>query len=135
MIRLPFFLLVFLLSLAGCRENSSDKPPTVNRPPDDYRKNNSSPSLATRPAKESGEQDNTAAALGWPQRERDDFVTECVKSAMKKGVTQARADQYCRCMGENLERLYPDINELASLSAQRLEEVMEPFRKSCLGEE
>lgn len=130
---LPFCLAILLL--AGCRDSSSGKPPTVNRPPDDYRKNNSAPSLATRPAENTGTEEAGPATMGWPQQERNDFVTECVKSAMKNGVTQARADQYCRCMGENLERLYPDINELGKLTSERLEEVMEPFRKSCLGED
>lgn len=130
--------LAFLLIFSGCRDGSSDKLPVVNRPPDDYRKNNSTPALATRPAADEEPGRNPAdkpAAMGWPQQERDNFVTECVKSAMKKGQTAARADQYCRCMGENLERLYPDMNELGKLTEAQVREVMEPFRKSCLGEE
>ena len=77
---------------------------------------------------------NTDVAEGgsWPDSEREAFMTECVKSAMKNGVTRTKATNYCSCMQENLERMHPDVNELSNLSESRIEEIMKPYKDKCL---
>lgn len=77
------------------------------------------------------EEENNLSSGGWPESEREAFMTQCVKSAMKKNVSRQTATRYCSCMMENLERVRPDVNELSNMSQQDMERLTAPFTKKC----
>lgn len=80
----------------------------------------------------SNNDDRKSSVSGWPQNERDDFITECVRSAVKNGQRKAVASSYCECMLEKIEALYPDINDAGRLSKSEIERVMMKYRNGCL---
>jgi hypothetical protein len=69
---------------------------------------------------------------GWPESEKKEFMTSCVREAVSGGNTRPVATRYCQCMMDNLESLYPDINEAAKLSKVQLEKIMNRFKDKCL---
>ncbi len=70
--------------------------------------------------------------FGWPQSERDAFVTSCVREATKAGRTRSVSQRYCDCMLGKIEGLYPDIKVAAKLTNQDVNDLTDKFAKGCL---
>lgn len=68
----------------------------------------------------------------WPQVERDGFIKNCKKNAIKAGTSQLIAQNYCECMLDKMETLYPDVNEAAKLSEEKIGEIAIKYREGCL---
>lgn len=82
-----------------------------------------------------GKTDNTNnnVATGWPQAEKDAFISNCVTTAMSKGTSRSVSQNYCDCMLNKMERLIPDINDVAKLTQEDMESpAMEKMAKDCL---
>jgi len=73
-------------------------------------------------------------AEGWPQVERDSFISSCVKNAMKQGRSRAVSESYCDCMLNKMESLYPNINDAGRLTEKELDMVIGKYRDKCLEE-
>lgn len=71
---------------------------------------------------------------GWPQSERDSFISSCVTQAMKGGSSKALASSYCQCMLEKMEAQYPDINKAAKLTDDEIQAVMMKYKDGCLSQ-
>ncbi|HRF17172.1 MAG TPA: hypothetical protein PK977_03355, partial [Chitinophagaceae bacterium] len=71
---------------------------------------------------------------GWPQSEKDSFISSCVREAMKGGRSREVASSYCQCMMEKMEAEYPDINKAAKLTNDEIEKVMMKYRDGCLSQ-
>jgi hypothetical protein len=78
--------------------------------------------------------ENKNLAGGWPLVEQISFKTNCVKKAMAGGRSRIAAQNYCDCMLNNMENLYPDIQDAAGLTEKDLETpAMKQMIKKCLG--
>jgi hypothetical protein len=69
--------------------------------------------ISTNQKTNTDEEDNNKdyAGSGWPESEIQAFVTNCVKTAQKKGMEYLDAQSYCDCMQYKLEKIYPNIND------------------------
>lgn len=77
---------------------------------------------------------NTNAGNGWPQSERDGFISSCVTNAMKKGQSRSVSQSYCDCMLNKMEALYPNINDAALLSEAEVDRIIARYKDGCLEE-
>ncbi|MEO5946538.1 MAG: hypothetical protein ABIP79_06945 [Chitinophagaceae bacterium] len=68
----------------------------------------------------------------WPQSERDAFVTNCVREAVKAGQTRSISQRYCDCMLDKIEGLYPDIKEAAKLNDADIDRLTTKYAPGCL---
>lgn len=60
----------------------------------------------------------TSKSMGWSQNERDELVNKCVEAATKNpSLDKTKVTNYCTCYQKDLEKNYPNINDLAKLSA------------------
>ncbi len=71
---------------------------------------------------------------GWPQVEKDGFMTNCEKKAIEAGRSRLVAQSYCECMLDKIETLYPDINVASKLTDSQLDRVITKYRGKCLEE-
>ena len=71
---------------------------------------------------------------GWPQSERDAFIANCVSHAMQEGtISKTVAQNYCDCMLNKMETLYPDVQDAGKLTEEELNSpAMEKMAKDCL---
>jgi len=78
--------------------------------------------------------DNTPPGMGsWTQSERDKFVQDCAGEA-EKGMTRSRAESYCSCMQDKLEKIYPTFNQANMITDADLQTPsMQALVKGCLG--
>lgn len=69
----------------------------------------------TKPAKSDDDDEDrtTNYSSGWSKTEKNQFMNTCISTASKR-VSQSRAEEYCSCMQEKIERKYPDYNEMNS---------------------
>ncbi len=74
----------------------------------------------------------TTTATGWPEKDRNDFLTSCVDEAVKNINDRTVASTYCSCMLSKLEAEYPDVNKAASLTTDEVTAVMQKYRDGCL---
>jgi hypothetical protein len=69
---------------------------------------------------------------GWPESEKKEFMSSCIREAVAGGNTRQLATRYCECMMDKLESLYPDIKKAATLTDQQLERIMNQYKDKCL---
>lgn len=81
-----------------------------------------------------GSKSGVSSGSGWPQSERDAFISSCVSNAMKKGQSRSVSQSYCDCMLNKMESLYPDINEAANLSDEEVDRIIARYKDGCLEE-
>jgi hypothetical protein len=77
---------------------------------------------------------NVSSGAGWPQSERDGFISSCVTNAMKQGRSRAVSQSYCDCMLDKMESLYPDINDASRLTDAQVDRIIAKYRDGCLEE-
>ena len=75
--------------------------------------------------------DNTVT--GWPQKDKDDFLTSCISEAVKASDNRPLSETYCECMLSKMEMKYPDVNKAATLTDDEIQQVMMEYRDGCLG--
>lgn len=67
----------------------------------------------------------------WPAKDREDFITECVKSALPIGEDSAK--RYCSCMLSKIENLYPNPEDAGKLTKAEMQKPeMQKMVKDCL---
>lgn len=73
------------------------------------------------------EDDRTSTVKKWPQYEIKVFIDNCAREAQNKGLTRSQAMQYCECMQEGIEKLYPDVDDAAKidLNSPRIQKMIE----------
>lgn len=69
---------------------------------------------------------------GWPQNERDGFMSNCVREAVKAGRSQAVSQRYCDCMLGKIEGMYPNINDASKLNDKDIKRITDKFAPGCL---
>ncbi len=79
----------------------------------------------------SNNDDNGNSGGGWSSREVETFVNECVSEAEKSEMGRSMAVSYCECMQKQLERMYPDPNDVADIDMESAK--MQQMAKDCLG--
>ena len=62
--------------------------------------------------------DRKSSSGGWSSAEVDAFVSECVPAAEKNGLSRAQATEYCECMQVKIEKMYPDVNDAATIDME-----------------
>lgn len=53
----------------------------------------------------------------WTKKEHEEFVTSCINSA-KASLGETKAKNYCECMMFKIEKLYPNANDAAKITAE-----------------
>jgi hypothetical protein len=79
---------------------------------------------------------NTHVAGGWPQVEKTAFITNCVTNATAGGkISRTVAQNYCDCMLNKMETLYPDIQDAGKLTEEEMNSpAMVKMAKDCLSD-
>jgi hypothetical protein len=132
-------LMAFGFFIAACNNNKTAKNQNSNnREKDDYGKSENRDNIDEKKNEENTmnkADDNNANSMvsGWPQVERDAFISNCVRTAMGNGKSRSVSQNYCDCMLNKMETLYPDIQEAAKLTDEELNSpAMEKMAKDCL---
>mgnify|MGYP003526088583 FL=1 len=68
----------------------------------------------------------------WPQSERDAFMTNCVREAVKAGRSTSVSQRYCDCMLGKIEGMYPNINDAATLTNADIKRITDKYAPGCL---
>ncbi len=53
---------------------------------------------------------------GWSAAEVDAFVSNCTKEAVRGGMSRSQATNYCSCMQEKFEQMYPNAQDAGGIS-------------------
>ncbi len=56
----------------------------------------------------------------WSTEEREIFLTNCIGSAQKGGITGDKAKDYCECMLYKVEKAFPNPLDAAQLTPEKL---------------
>lgn len=121
--KLLMILMAFSLLTACKDKKEADAKKTETKSADDYRSGDNKT-----------DNTNNFSGSGWPQSEKDSFISSCVREAMKGGRSREVASSYCQCMMEKMEAEYPDINKAAKLTNDEIEKVMMKYRDGCLSQ-
>ena len=132
-------LMVLGLFIAACNNNKAGKNQNSTREKDDYGKSDN-PNKNDEKMNDGNtlnkvdDNNNNAMMTGWPQSERDAFITNCVSHAMQEGtISKTVAQNYCDCMLNKMETLYPDVQDAGKLTEEELNSpAMEKMAKDCL---
>jgi hypothetical protein len=80
-----------------------------------------------------GSKDKDAMTTGWPEKDRNDFLSSCINEALKNIPDSNKVTRYCSCMLEKMEGEYPDVNKAATLTTEEISAMMTKYRDGCLG--
>jgi len=118
-----WIITLFLTILSACNnkkaEVAGDKTTTEKtdiKPPDDGR----------------GSKDKEIVSEGWPEKDRNDFLSNCISEGVKNMPDTERVTRYCNCMLEKMEGEYPDVNKASTLSSEEINDLMMKYRDGCL---
>ncbi|HRE38256.1 MAG TPA: hypothetical protein PK092_07415 [Chitinophagaceae bacterium] len=143
--KLLMILMAFSLLTACKDKKEADAKKTETKSADDYRSGDNKTGDDNKGnddkeksgvSEDNNKTDNTNnfSGSGWPQSEKDSFISSCVREAMKGGRSREVASSYCQCMMEKMEAEYPDINKAAKLTNDEIEKVMMKYRDGCLSQ-
>jgi hypothetical protein len=118
-------LLSLLLAVSILASCNNKKPATGDNTKTDTTKKED-----VKPPSDMGNKE--ATATGWPEKDKNDFMTSCVDEAVKNVSDRTIATNYCSCMLDKLEGEYPDVNKAAALTSEEVGEVMKKYRDGCL---
>ena len=62
---------------------------------------------------------------GWPQSDKDTLINSCVEKAKNPALDEAKIKSYCSCYQQNLEKNYPNINDLKTVDANQIAKLAE----------
>lgn len=120
--KLIIFFLTASLFIACNNDKKSDR--RSDRETDDYRSDDKeAKDRDTKDAdyKDSGEKEKTddvKSSDGWSSSDVRLFVDNCVSEAVKGGMQQTKATDYCECMQRKLEVLYPNSQDVGNLDVE-----------------
>jgi type III secretory pathway component EscV len=124
-------LLVLLLA-AGLITASCNNKKAENKDDKDKTEKDGTKDETKDKDKENKDTEKTTTTTGWPQKDRDDFMSSCVREAVKNNNDEPLSQRYCQCMLEKMEAKYPDVNRAAQLTDQEIADVMMEYRDGCL---
>ena len=76
---------------------------------------------------------NNSMAGGWSSNDINEFVSNCVSTAVKAGMTQELSQKYCSCMQQKLEQMYPDPKDAGNITEEQMSTPsMTAMAKGCL---
>jgi hypothetical protein len=137
-------LFVLLMTLgffvSACNNNKTGKNKNLNnRDKDDYGKTDNPNTNDEKKNEENNgnnvnDNKNNSLMTGWPQVEKDAFITNCEREAMAGGtISRSVAQNYCDCMLNKMETLIPDIQDVAKLTQEDMESpAMKKMATDCL---
>lgn len=68
----------------------------------------------------------------WTKIDHEEFMTSCVNSA-KASLGETKAKNYCECMMFKIEKIYPNANDAAKITAEDFKsEYWQKLIKGCL---
>lgn len=70
----------------------------------------------------------TSCKRKWTQADRDQFLKGCISSSIKD-MTAQKAESYCNCMLQQVEKRYPNANDVKYI---RQDTAMNRIGKDCL---
>ncbi|HEU4901456.1 MAG TPA: hypothetical protein VFT06_01660, partial [Flavisolibacter sp.] len=70
-------------------------------------------------AKAGTKTESTSYASGWPSTEKNMFMSTCVDKA-KAGMGETQAKNYCSCMLEKIEEMYPNATDATKLDQEKM---------------
>jgi hypothetical protein len=121
-----FILLLAGSMLASCNNKKASTEKTS--------KDTTTNTTDVKPPSDMGKVDpTTTTSTGWPEKDRNDFLTSCVDEAVKNVNDRTLASNYCSCMLSKLEAEYPDVTKAAALTTDEVTVVMQKYRDGCLG--
>lgn len=133
-------VLVFAISLfTACnnnnpfkKDNNKERDNTGNNR-DDYRNgdDNNKNNNDDRGNNRNSDYNDDNGGGSWSATERKTFTSNCVDEAVKGGFSNSKAEDYCSCMQEKLERKFPNTRDVADLDMNTPE--MKRMVKDCLG--
>lgn len=68
-----------------------------------------------------GKNNSKSSSSNWTSADVDLFVNSCVNSAVDRGMKRTQAENYCNCMQEKIEEMYPDTRDAAALNSDAME--------------
>ena len=77
--------------------------------------------------------DNDNTTTGWPQKDRDDFLTSCISEAVKASDNRPLSETYCECMLGKIEAQYPDVQKAGELTESEIQDFLAKYKDGCLG--
>ena len=68
----------------------------------------------------------------WTKNDHEEFVTSCINSA-KASLGESKAKSYCECMMFKIEKIYPNANDAAKITAEDFKtEYWQKLIQGCL---
>jgi hypothetical protein len=121
----------FSLFATSCNQNkSSKKEDTKSTTKDDYRDKDSDNKDGDRDTDNSSKDEERTTSAGWSAKDINDFVTNCVSTAVDGGMARSAADKYCNCMQQKLEDLYPNSADVVKVDMES--DNMKQMVQNCL---
>lgn len=77
------------------------------------------------------EEGNHIPESNWTTTDVKIFVTSCVNEAVKGGMSRSVSEDYCNCMQQKLERLYPNSAQVSRFKQDSPEAI--EMAQDCLG--
>jgi len=69
----------------------------------------------------------------WTRQDREEFISNCVKTAKDGGLSETKAKNYCECTQFKVEKKYPNSADLNKITADDLKsEYWKKLMASCL---
>ena len=112
----------FLLALNACKSDATTKAGDKTTPSTTTGTDKTTPSTTTPSTGESGTTGTSGG--GWSNADREAFLKTCSEKAAES-IGQDKAMDYCSCMGEKLEKMYPNPNDAGRMTATDMQKVAE----------
>jgi len=78
---------------------------------------------------DAGDSKTSNYATGWSTSERNAFMKTCVNGA-KESMGETQAENYCSCMQQKIEQIYPNAADADNMSKTKMTELA----KDCLNQ-
>ena len=70
----------------------------------------------------------------WTKPDREEFVSNCTRTAKEGGLSEVKAKSYCECMLFKVEKRYPNANDLSKVTTDDFKsEYWQKLINNCLG--
>ena len=133
-----FILLVVLgFFVEACNNNKTAKiQNSNNREKDDYSKSENRDKEEKTTSEEttvSKANDNNAMLSSWSSNDINEFVSNCVSTAVQGGMSQELSEKYCSCIQQKIEQLYPDPKDAGNITDEQMNSPsMKSMVRGCL---
>lgn len=121
-----FVYSALILALGACKSNSSDvKKDDKSSTPFSTTETKSTTSTPTDGTTSSTTTTNSGS---WSSTDKDMFMKTCTDAAVKGGMGESKASNYCSCMLGKIETAYPNSADAGKMTANETTEMA----KECL---